>query len=75
MDEAQRAALLSRSWKVEGVVLTGAFVLDIYDRIRRGEEIEHRSSRPVDRALQILRRAGLTRYAGGGWRVTSGSPP
>ena len=47
--------------------LTGADLRALYDQVATGAPIPDRSARRTDRALQLLRRAGLIRYVGGQW--------
>lgn len=64
--EAYRAELVRKlrpkTWSVGGFDLTGAEVIGVYEQIKSGKEIANRSSRRIDRILQILRRAGLVRF-------------
>ena len=73
-------AIKTRSWKVGGRTLTGAEVVDLYLAIPdngkmreavRGFHGFDAGSRRYDRALKVLKAAGLVRYKrGAGWRWT-----
>ena len=47
--------------------LTGADLRVLYDQVATGAPIPDRSARRTDRALQLLRRAGLIRYVRWQW--------
>ena len=75
LTEARRIELVRelhpKAWSVEGLDLTGVEVIGAYERIRSGKEIANRSSRRIDRILQILRRAGLVQFdRASGWTAT-----
>ena len=63
-------ALLSRApWRTTDGPLTAERLADVYARIVAGRLIPDRSGRITDRALQLLRKTGIARFAGGKWEV------
>lgn len=66
LTEARRSELVrelrQKTWSVDGFDLTGVEVIGVYEQIESGKEIANRSSRRIDRILQILRRAGLAQF-------------
>ena len=73
---ATLAALATREWSVEGKPLTGAEVVALYEALSsadtrgvyRAVNAGGASDRRFDRAIQILRRAGLVKFKQNEWR-------
>jgi hypothetical protein len=69
-------SILGRTWSTPHGEITGGQVQAMFDAIARGDErssavpgMHGNSDRRVDRATQVLRKAGLIEFAGGKWRV------
>jgi hypothetical protein len=69
-------SIIGRSWTTPEGELTGQCVQRVFDAIEAGQErctaipgARVNSDRRVDRATQVLRKAGLIEFAGGKWRV------
>lgn len=70
---ATLATLATKTWKVEDQPLTGDEVVALYRAVPdsaamcRAVGCATRSSRRFDRAVRLLQKAGLVRFAGGWW--------
>ena len=74
LKRATLESVLTRGpWKVEGSTLTAAEVRAVYEaapdvvKMVAALGVDSLSSRKADRALQVLRRAGLLRFADRKW--------
>lgn len=70
-------SILGRTWSTPDGDVTGEQVKAMYEAIARVESRAKAigasgcSSRRVDRATQVLRKAGFIEFAGGKWRVVA----
>lgn len=77
---ATLATIETRSWDVGGVSLSGSSVVSLYGamphRMQMAKAVQDNpGGRRWDRALKVLKAAGLVEYKGGRWQRTEEAKP